>query len=71
VKNVLGEVVVHPSLTITIESVLKKDSTDITDEDRTGLGAVVERYARDGVKRFLVTHGTDTMVSSFGLCSLE
>jgi len=44
-----------------IESVLRKDSLDMTDEDRQLL---YNRVCRDANPRILITHGTDTMVQS-------
>lgn len=66
VQSILNNVTLHPSMVnITVEQVLRKDSTDITSEDRTLLGRHVEQWAvQRMVKRFLVTHGTDTMVET-------
>ena len=44
-----------------IESLLKKDSLDINDEDREKLRQAV---ARAGESKIMITHGTDTMVDS-------
>jgi L-asparaginase len=45
----------------TIESLMKKDSLDLTDGDRT----VIYRAAdEDPADRILITHGTDTMVET-------
>ena len=47
--------VTHPYL---IEEVLRKDSIDLTDEDRTRIG---EHVSRASSSRMVITHGTDTM----------
>lgn len=44
-----------------IESILKKDSLDITDEDRQH---IVECVSKQSCKRIVITHGTDTMVNT-------
>jgi L-asparaginase len=44
-----------------IESVLRKDSLDMTPADRELLRAAVERAPED---RIVVTHGTDTMIET-------
>lgn len=44
-----------------VESLLRKDSLDMTDEDRQLVRAAVERDAAD---RILITHGTDTMADT-------
>lgn len=44
-----------------VESVLRKDSLDVTDEDRESIAAVI---AAADESRFVVTHGTDTMVET-------
>ena len=47
--------VTHPHK---IEEVLRKDSLDLTDEDRA---QIVERVRTTGYSRIVITHGTDTM----------
>jgi L-asparaginase len=47
--------VTHPYV---IEEVLRKDSIDLTDEDRT---RIVEHATRASLSRIIITHGTDTM----------
>lgn len=42
-----------------IESVLRKDSLEMTDEDRK---LVSDKIAASSAERILITHGTDTMV---------
>lgn len=44
-----------------IESILRKDSSQITPEDRQ---MICERVRRDPDKWILITHGTDTMVET-------
>ena len=47
--------------TYTIESLMKKDRLEITDEDRAIISGAV---AKDSTPRILITHGTDTMVQT-------
>ncbi|MBF0286324.1 MAG: asparaginase [SAR324 cluster bacterium] len=42
-----------------VKSVLRKDSLDMTDEDRQ---LIYETILTDSHRKFIVTHGTDTMV---------
>ena len=44
-----------------IESILRKDSLDLTDADRA---LIRDRIAADPATRVVVTHGTDTMVQT-------
>ena len=44
-----------------VESVLRKDSLDMTDADRT---LICERVAAEPASRIVVTHGTDTMIQT-------
>ena len=44
-----------------VESLLRKDSLDMTDEDRQLVRAAVERDTADHI---LITHGTDTMADT-------
>lgn len=44
-----------------VETLIRKDSLDITDDDRR---LIVERVAACGSDRILITHGTDTMVET-------
>lgn len=44
-----------------VESVMKKDSLDMTDEDRQ---IILQRVQADRCQRILITHGTDTMVET-------
>ena len=51
----------HVTLDYEVESVLSKDSLDMTDGDRQ---LIRERIAADSCSRIVVTHGTDTMVQT-------
>ncbi|HEX7072142.1 MAG TPA: asparaginase domain-containing protein [Rhodothermales bacterium] len=44
-----------------IETLLRKDSLDLTEADRA---LIREHVARDPIDRVLITHGTDTMVET-------
>ena len=44
-----------------VESVLRKDSLDLTKKDRARIRAAV---ARDKAEKIIITHGTDTMVDT-------
>ena len=44
-----------------IETLLRKDSLDMTEEDRV---FVVDRVRRDACDHIVITHGTDTMVDT-------
>lgn len=44
--------------------VCKKDSREITDDDRSIIAQTIEREYQQGTKLFLVTHGTFTMSDS-------
>jgi L-asparaginase len=53
--------------------VCAKDSTELTDDDRAAVAAVIRReHAAAGVSRFVICHGTDTMVETgrflMGVC---
>ncbi|MBN2419405.1 MAG: asparaginase [Deltaproteobacteria bacterium] len=45
----------------TIESLLKKDSLDLTDDDRRKIHDAISNHNTD---KIIVTHGTDTMVDT-------
>ena len=49
------------SFSYQIESVLRKDSLDITAQDRA---QIVEHVAKESAKKIIITHGTDTMVDT-------
>lgn len=44
-----------------VESIMRKDSLDMTDADRA---LVRERVEQDSLQHFIITHGTDTMVET-------
>ena len=44
-----------------VESLLRKDSLDITDEDRQ---LIRQRIAAESCDRIVITHGTDTMIET-------
>ena len=49
------------SLDYEVESVVRKDSLEMTDEDRAEIRRAIEGSA---AKCFLITHGTDTMIET-------
>jgi len=49
------------SISYRVVSVLRKDSLDLTDDDRR---LILEHAANSTEKRILITHGTDTMVET-------
>jgi L-asparaginase len=51
----------HVSFEFVVESVLRKDSLDMTDEDRR---LVREAALRSPERSIVITHGTDTMVET-------
>ncbi|MDO5617979.1 MAG: asparaginase domain-containing protein [Kocuria sp.] len=53
--------IVRPTVSVTVESVLRKDSLDIVDEDRQIL---LDRLEALDAKRVVITHGTDTMTDT-------
>ncbi len=50
-----------------VESILKKDSLDIDDDDREAIRLKVEQ---ESCKRIVITHGTDAMIKT-AMCLLE
>ena len=50
-----------------VESILKKDSLDIDDDDRELIRSTVER---EPCERIVITHGTDSMIKT-AMCLLE
>ena len=48
----------HPSFEYEVISAMKKDSTEITLEDREQLKLLIQNHEGD---LFVITHGTDTM----------
>lgn len=59
-EPVVGRILHDAGVTFdfTVKELLKKDSLDLTDEDRAAIRAAVEA---DPAERILITHGTDTM----------
>ncbi len=51
----------HVMFDYSVVEALKKDSLDITDEDRQNIYRIVESQAAE---RIVITHGTDTMVKT-------
>jgi len=59
IEKVLAEL--NLSITYTVNSLMRKDSLDLTNDDRSSIArAVVD----DPCPRILITHGTDTMVET-------
>ena len=58
-----GEILDEANVTFDyeIESILKKDSLDIDDEDRA---MIRQKVAEDSHDKIIITHGTDTMVKT-------
>ncbi|MDO4255522.1 MAG: asparaginase domain-containing protein [Kocuria sp.] len=54
--DILG--IVRPTFSFTVDSVLRKDSLDLTDDDRQLLCDHLNQVTE---KRVVITHGTDTM----------
>lgn len=50
-----------PGFEYTVESVLRKDSLDLTEQDRDAINAAV---VKDKARKIVITHGTDTMVAT-------
>ena len=59
VGKLLGQA--HVRLPFTVESPLRKDSLDMTDDDRRMLRGIIGEHNAD---RVVVTHGTDTMTET-------
>jgi len=59
----IAEVLREANVTITYEivSLMRKDSLDLTDADRQ---LIFETINADPAERFVVTHGTDTMIQT-------
>ncbi|MFT5218759.1 MAG: L-asparaginase [Planctomycetota bacterium] len=62
-EPIIGEMLkeANCSLSVEIESILKKDSIDMNDDDRQTIFKAVESADCD---KILITHGTDTMVET-------
>ncbi|MGB3211695.1 MAG: asparaginase domain-containing protein [Desulforhopalus sp.] len=59
IERVLSEL--NLSISYSINSLMRKDSLDLTTEDRT---LIAETVASDLSDRIIITHGTDTMVDT-------
>jgi len=59
VNNVLKEALAKFSFEV--DSILKKDSLEITDKDRD---LIYEQVAAEACEHILITHGTDTMINT-------
>jgi L-asparaginase len=51
----------HATFEFEVESILRKDSLDLTDEDR---GLIQRKIEDEACERIVVTHGTDTMIQT-------
>lgn len=62
-QSALNEILLEANLAVDyeIESLMRKDSLDITEEDRNLICQAVQSAAEEHI---LVTHGTDTMVET-------
>jgi L-asparaginase len=52
---------VNPAFTYTIQTVLRKDSQEITDVDRQN---IVDACTASQIDKIIITHGTDTMIET-------
>lgn len=59
IEKVLAEL--NLSITYRINSLMRKDSLDLTDDDRS---LIVKTATSDHCSQILITHGTDTMVET-------
>jgi len=59
IEKVLSEM--NLSLSYCVNSLMKKDSLDLTSDDRT---LIAETVAKEPCERIIITHGTDTMVET-------
>lgn len=59
IEKVLAEL--NLAITYKVHSLMRKDSLDLDDEDRTRIRTAV---SEDPCPRILITHGTDTMVET-------
>ena len=62
-KSMVGELLrqAHVDVDVTVREVLRKDSLDMTDEDRALVRGAVEKADES---RIVITHGTDTMTDT-------
>jgi len=59
IEKILGEL--NLSIQYSIMSLLRKDSLDMTDKDRS---LIYETVKKDPSDKILITHGTDTMIKT-------
>ena len=59
IEKVLAEL--NLSITYSVNSLMRKDSLDLTDDDRA---LITKAVADEPCPRILITHGTDTMVET-------
>lgn len=59
IEKVLGDL--NLSISYRVNSLMRKDSLDLTDEDRK---LIAETVMHDSSQQILITHGTDTMVET-------
>ena len=59
VKRILD--LIHPNFEFSIKSILKKDSLDLTNEDRL---KILEEVKRSKETKIIITHGTDSMIET-------
>ncbi len=62
-ESVADEILKESNVTIKyeVESILKKDSLDLTEEDRN---IIIDAVLNDSHDKIVVTHGTDTMIET-------
>ena len=67
-ESVVEEILEESNVTIKyeVESILKKDSLDMTETDRK---KIIEAVLKDSHDKIIVTHGTDTMIRTAQLLS--
>lgn len=66
VKRILAKL--NPSFDFEIMSIFKKDSQEITDGDRTALVELIQGHANN---KFVITHGTDTIIETATVLSQQ
>ena len=59
IEEILKEA--HATFEFEVESILRKDSLDLTDDDR---GLIRRKIEGEACDRIVVTHGTDTMIQT-------
>lgn len=65
-QRIINEIQINPALNVTVERPIEpKDSTEISEMDRQSVAQRIRLlHHQDGVRRFVVTHGTDTLAES-------